>query len=136
MYVIQHCFICRSSDFIVSEDAGIEPRTDAILALTNMTHLLTGIGERYSQTIQYLCHCQWRQSTDESSSYRRNAKLSRSSLCLNNTSFAGVHRGIHVHVVYCNEFVACSVNCRQSTKACLSPLIVAGHGGREGGIED
>ena len=45
------------------------------------------------------------------------------------TSFAGVHIGIDV--VYSNEFVACSVNCRQSTKACLSPLIVAGHGGRE-----
>ncbi len=25
MYVIQHCFICRSSDATVSEDAGIEP---------------------------------------------------------------------------------------------------------------
>ncbi len=37
---------------------------------------------------------------------------------------------IGIDVVYSNEFVACSVNCRQSTKACLSPLIVAGHGGR------
>ncbi len=34
MYVIQHCFICRPSDFTVSEDAGIEPRTVATLALT------------------------------------------------------------------------------------------------------
>ncbi len=25
MYFIQHCFICRPSDSIVSEDAGIEP---------------------------------------------------------------------------------------------------------------
>jgi hypothetical protein len=25
MYCIQHCFICRPSDFTVSEDAGIEP---------------------------------------------------------------------------------------------------------------
>jgi hypothetical protein len=25
MYVIQHCFICRPSDYTVSEDAGIEP---------------------------------------------------------------------------------------------------------------
>ncbi len=33
-YVIQHCFICRSSDFTVSEDAGIEPRTVATLPLT------------------------------------------------------------------------------------------------------
>jgi hypothetical protein len=31
MYVIQHCFI---SDSTVSEDAGIEPRTVATLALT------------------------------------------------------------------------------------------------------
>jgi len=34
MYVIQHCFICRPSDFTVSEDARIEPRTVATLALT------------------------------------------------------------------------------------------------------
>ncbi len=33
MYYIQHCFICRHSDSIVSEDAGIEPRTVATLAL-------------------------------------------------------------------------------------------------------
>jgi hypothetical protein len=29
MYYIQHCFICRPTDFTVSEDAGIEPRTVA-----------------------------------------------------------------------------------------------------------
>jgi hypothetical protein len=29
MYVIQHCFICHPSDSTVSEDAMIEPRTDA-----------------------------------------------------------------------------------------------------------
>jgi hypothetical protein len=29
MYVFQHCFICRPSDFTVSKDAGIEPRTVA-----------------------------------------------------------------------------------------------------------
>jgi hypothetical protein len=29
----QHCFICRPSDSPVSEDAGIEPRTLATLAL-------------------------------------------------------------------------------------------------------
>jgi hypothetical protein len=34
MYVIQYCFICRPSDYTVSEDAGIEPRTVATLALT------------------------------------------------------------------------------------------------------
>jgi hypothetical protein len=33
-YVVQHCFICRPSDFSVSEDAGIESRTVATLALT------------------------------------------------------------------------------------------------------
>jgi hypothetical protein len=33
MYVIQHCFICRPADSTVSEDAGIEPRTVANLAL-------------------------------------------------------------------------------------------------------
>jgi hypothetical protein len=34
MYFIQHCFICRPSDSTVSEDAWIEPRTVATLALS------------------------------------------------------------------------------------------------------
>jgi hypothetical protein len=34
MYFIQFCFFCRPSDSTVSEDAGIEPRTVATLALT------------------------------------------------------------------------------------------------------
>ncbi len=33
MYCIQHCFICRPSDFTVSEDAGIESGTAATSAL-------------------------------------------------------------------------------------------------------
>ncbi len=33
-YFIQHCFFCLLSDPTVSEDAGIEPRTVATLALT------------------------------------------------------------------------------------------------------
>jgi hypothetical protein len=33
-YYIQHCFICRPSDFSVPTDAGIEPRTVATDALT------------------------------------------------------------------------------------------------------
>ncbi len=33
MYDIQHCFICHPSDFTMSEDAGIEPRTVATTAL-------------------------------------------------------------------------------------------------------
>jgi hypothetical protein len=33
MYDIQHCFICRPSDSDVSEDAGIESRTVATMAL-------------------------------------------------------------------------------------------------------
>jgi hypothetical protein len=32
-YLIQHCFICRPSDFAVSEDAAIEPKTVATLAV-------------------------------------------------------------------------------------------------------
>jgi hypothetical protein len=32
-YNIQHCFICRPSDFTVPTDAGIEPRTVATVAL-------------------------------------------------------------------------------------------------------
>jgi hypothetical protein len=34
IYVFQQCFIYRLSDYTVSEDAGIEPRTVATLALT------------------------------------------------------------------------------------------------------
>ncbi len=33
MYFIQHCFICRPSDSTVSDNAGIEPRPLATLAL-------------------------------------------------------------------------------------------------------
>jgi hypothetical protein len=33
MYVIQHGFICRPSDSTVSEEAGIDPMTDATAAL-------------------------------------------------------------------------------------------------------
>ncbi len=33
IFFIQHCFICRPSDSIVSEDAGIEPWTVATLVL-------------------------------------------------------------------------------------------------------
>jgi hypothetical protein len=33
MYDIQHCLICRPSDSTVSEDAGIEHRTVANMAL-------------------------------------------------------------------------------------------------------
>ncbi len=41
VYSIQHCFICRPSDFTVSEDAaGIEPRTVATSALTGFFVLL------------------------------------------------------------------------------------------------
>ncbi len=40
MYCIQHCFICRPSDSIVSEDAGIEPRTVATSALAASQTLL------------------------------------------------------------------------------------------------
>ncbi len=33
VYFFQHCYSCRPSDYTVSEDAGIEPRTVATLAL-------------------------------------------------------------------------------------------------------
>jgi hypothetical protein len=35
LYFIQHCFICRPSDYNVSEDARMEPSTDATLALAD-----------------------------------------------------------------------------------------------------
>jgi len=33
MYFIQHCFIYRPSDYVVSEDAGIDPGTVVQLAV-------------------------------------------------------------------------------------------------------
>jgi hypothetical protein len=41
MYAIQHCFICRPLDSTVSEDAEIEPRSVATLALTAMGTVTT-----------------------------------------------------------------------------------------------
>ncbi len=41
IYVIKHCFICRPSDFTVSEDAGIEPKNVATLAFTTKNALTT-----------------------------------------------------------------------------------------------
>ncbi len=35
LYVIPHCSMCRPSDYTVSENASIEPRTVATLALTD-----------------------------------------------------------------------------------------------------
>jgi hypothetical protein len=43
VYFIQHCFICRASDSTVSEDAGIEPRTLATLALAVRRSEATGL---------------------------------------------------------------------------------------------
>ncbi len=44
MYCIQHCVICRPSDFTVSEDAGIERRTvaNSALAVRRSNHRLLG----------------------------------------------------------------------------------------------
>jgi hypothetical protein len=35
LHVIQHCFICRLSDFTVPEDAGIEPKTASAVRSSN-----------------------------------------------------------------------------------------------------
>ncbi len=44
MYIIQHCFIWRPSYSIVSEDAGIEPRTVALaLAVRRSNHSATDL---------------------------------------------------------------------------------------------
>jgi hypothetical protein len=42
VYDIEHCFICRPSDSIVSEDARIEPRTVAITILAVRRSNLAG----------------------------------------------------------------------------------------------
>ncbi len=41
IFCIQHCFICLPSDLIVSEDAGIEPRTveTSALSVSRSNHL-------------------------------------------------------------------------------------------------
>jgi hypothetical protein len=53
MYLIQHCVICRHSVSTVSEDAGIEPRTVATLALAvsylrNDNIKVSASGERFT----------------------------------------------------------------------------------------
>jgi hypothetical protein len=50
-YFIQHCFICRPSDLIVSEDAVIEPRFRHWLsdALTNRLDLIHNSARFHSQ---------------------------------------------------------------------------------------
>ncbi len=40
MHFTQHCFLCRHSDFAVSEDAGIEPSTST-LAIRRSSHSAT-----------------------------------------------------------------------------------------------
>ncbi len=74
MYDIQQCFICRSSDSTVSEDAGIEPKTVATIrhwlldALTNRLDLIPQRSKGYSCQrrthlhYQYLTLCvTWRE---------------------------------------------------------------------------
>jgi hypothetical protein len=58
IYFLQHCFICRSSDFTVSEDAGIEHMTVGI-AVRRSSHwakYLEGIKHRkiYKLTHSYI----------------------------------------------------------------------------------
>ncbi len=43
LYYIQHCFICRPSDFTVSENAGIEPRTR--IFMTSLAAVQRSLGE-------------------------------------------------------------------------------------------
>jgi hypothetical protein len=43
-YLIQHCLICRPSDFTVSEDAGIEPKAVLRLRLWQSDALTTWLG--------------------------------------------------------------------------------------------
>ncbi len=52
-YLIQHYFICRPSDFIVSEDAEIYPRTVATLALAVRRSNHSAIS---STQLSYLIH--------------------------------------------------------------------------------
>ncbi len=49
MYFIQHCFICSLSDSIISEDAGIEPRTVATseMAARRSNHLMVGLTKKF-----------------------------------------------------------------------------------------
>ncbi len=48
-------YICRSPDFSVSEDAGIEPRTDAMLALTAWGSNHSARSHPQYINIQYIC---------------------------------------------------------------------------------
>jgi hypothetical protein len=52
MHFIQHCFLCRPSDFTVPGYAGIEPKTVATLALTGrrFNHLARSHPQRENVT--------------------------------------------------------------------------------------
>ncbi len=57
-YLTQHCFICRPSDSTVPEDAGIEPRTVATLALALTLYNLSARSHRDEIDIyidKYVC---------------------------------------------------------------------------------
>jgi hypothetical protein len=51
MYFIQHCFICSPSDSIVSEDAGIEPRT------VSTSELAVRRFKRWARSHHDCCYC-------------------------------------------------------------------------------
>ena len=69
IYCIQHCFICRPSDFTVSEDVGIEPRTVATMAVRRSNHSAKSHPRSWSWSglvwkshlfcHVYLCVCVW-----------------------------------------------------------------------------
>ncbi len=58
MYVIQHRFICRTSDSTVSDDTGIEPRPVAILPLTARLDLIHEVNGKSCIMIPTLFVCQ------------------------------------------------------------------------------
>jgi hypothetical protein len=51
MYFIQHCFIYRPSDYVVSEDAGIDPGTVVQLAVYEIdyttVHIVVQVKARF-----------------------------------------------------------------------------------------
>ncbi len=86
MYVIQQCFFCHRSDTTVSEDAGIEPRTVATLALT--AYLLSNKHNFTIFTVQekknFKVWVRWltkrRRRKDENETARRSNHLARSQI--------------------------------------------------------
>ncbi len=74
-YFIQHCFICRPSDFTLPEDAGIEPRTISTSALAFRRSNLSAKSHPHLFPFQSCLLIPLRESATLRESIRKDAQL-------------------------------------------------------------